>query len=200
MWGEVRERAAIDVRGRERSRVLCFYGVSDVAACWNPRGMVSVRYRWLGECRADDAAVACTAARRITVTTTQLPKLPPCEKEEVFFHLPLFRPRDTDLETMERTSHVTPAQTAPSTPSTTADAKTQSKKALLIYTHETSCEHAGLEWGRGDRIVCVSPGSSGEFVERTFHLSCDMPLLYRTKFEGFRCLTSLASLDRGATN
>ena len=32
LWGEVRERAAIDVRGRERSRVLCFYGVSDVAA------------------------------------------------------------------------------------------------------------------------------------------------------------------------
>ena len=44
LWGEVRaERAAIDVRGRERSRVLCFYGVSDVAACWNPRGMVLVR-------------------------------------------------------------------------------------------------------------------------------------------------------------
>ena len=36
-------RVAIDVRGRERSRVLCFYGVSDVAACWNPRGMVPVR-------------------------------------------------------------------------------------------------------------------------------------------------------------
>ena len=43
LWGEVRGRAAIDVRGRERSRVLCFYGVSDVAACWNPRGMVPVR-------------------------------------------------------------------------------------------------------------------------------------------------------------
>ena len=37
------EPAAIGVRGRERSRVLCFYGVSDVAACWNPRGMVPVR-------------------------------------------------------------------------------------------------------------------------------------------------------------
>ena len=35
--------SAISVRGRERSRVLCFYGVSDVAACWNPRGMVPVR-------------------------------------------------------------------------------------------------------------------------------------------------------------
>ena len=43
LWGQVRERAAIGVRGRERSRVLCFYGVSDVAACWNPRGMVPVR-------------------------------------------------------------------------------------------------------------------------------------------------------------
>ena len=35
---------------------------------------------------------------------------------------------------MEQTSHVTPAQTAPSTPTTTAAAKTQSKKALVPAT------------------------------------------------------------------
>ena len=53
LWGEVRERAAIDVRGRERSRVLCFYGVSDSAVCRNLGG-----WHLLGERRADEAAVA----------------------------------------------------------------------------------------------------------------------------------------------
>ena len=37
---------------------------------------------------------------------------------------------------MEQTSHITPAQTAPSTPTTTVAAKTPSKKALVPATED----------------------------------------------------------------
>ena len=36
-------RAVFDGLISSSRYMLCFYGVSDVAACWNPRGMVPVR-------------------------------------------------------------------------------------------------------------------------------------------------------------